>query len=106
MVVIKDGLLFAADFSGLLHCLDAKTGKVHWTYDLMAPVWGTPLIVDDRVYVADEEGDVRVFRLSSERHEPVTEVNMEDSIYTTPTVADGTLFITTRSYLFAIGGKP
>jgi outer membrane protein assembly factor BamB len=30
-VTIKDGLLVAADFSGLLHCLDAKTGKVHFT---------------------------------------------------------------------------
>ena len=30
-VAIKDDLLFVADFSGLFHCLDAKTGKPHWT---------------------------------------------------------------------------
>ncbi len=105
MVVIQDGLLFAADFSGLLHCLDAKTGKVHWTYDLLAPVWGSPLIVDGHLYVADEEGDVRVFNLSAKAHEPIAEVNMGDSVYTTPAVAGKTLFISTRSYLFAIQTK-
>ncbi|MCA9067562.1 MAG: PQQ-binding-like beta-propeller repeat protein, partial [Planctomycetaceae bacterium] len=34
--VIQNGLLVLSDFSGLVHCLDAKTGKVHWTYDLWA----------------------------------------------------------------------
>ena len=106
MAAIQDGLLVIGDFSGLLHCLDAKTGKVHWTYDLMAPVWGSPLIVGGHVYVADEEGDVRVFNLSAKPQKPIAEVNMGDSIYTTPVVADGTLYISTRSYLFAIRGKP
>ncbi len=103
MVAIKNDLLFIGDFAGLFHCLDAKTGKVHWTYDLMAPVWGTPLIVGDYVAIADEEGDVRLFKLTPKPHEPIAEINMNDSIYTTPTFRDDTLFISTRSYLFAIG---
>ena len=41
-VAIKDNLLFIADFSGLLHCLDAKTGQPHWTYDMLAASWGSP----------------------------------------------------------------
>ena len=35
-VAIKDDILYISDFSGLFHCLDAKTGKVHWTYDMLA----------------------------------------------------------------------
>ena len=62
-VAIKDDLLFVADFSGLFHCLDAKTGKVHWTYDMLAAAWGSPLIVDDKVYIGDEDGDIAVFNL-------------------------------------------
>ena len=45
-VAIKDGLLFVADFSGLFHCLDAKTGMPYWTHDMLAAAWGSPLIVD------------------------------------------------------------
>jgi outer membrane protein assembly factor BamB len=101
-VAIKNDLLFVADFAGLMHCLDAKTGKVHWTHDLMAAAWGSPLIVEDHVYVGDEDGDICVFKLSSEKHDPVSEINMGGSIYTTPIVANGVLFIATRTHLFAI----
>ena len=38
------------DFSGLTHCLDAKTGKVHWTYDTLAATYASPLIVGEKVY--------------------------------------------------------
>ena len=62
----QDGLLFIADFSGLLHCLDAKTGKPHWAYDLLANCYSTPLIVDGNVYIGDEDGDVAVFGLSAD----------------------------------------
>ncbi len=55
---IADGLLYIPDFSGFLHCLDAKTGQVYWTHDLFAAVWGSTLVVDGKVYLGDEDGDV------------------------------------------------
>ena len=101
-VSIKNGLLYIADFSGLFHCLDAKSGRVHWTYDMLAAVWGSPLIVEDKVYIGDEDGDVCVFRLTSEQHEPISEINMNNSVYSTPIVANNVLFIANRDHLFAI----
>lgn len=101
-VAIKDDLLFIADFSGLFHCLDAKTGKPYWTYDLLAAAWGSPLIVNGHVYIGDEDGDVSVFELSREAHEPVAEINMGNSVYSTPIVANGVLYISNRTHLFAI----
>ncbi len=101
-VAIKNDLLFVADFAGLMHCLDAKSGKVHWTHDLLAAAWGSPLIVEDHVYVGDEDGDICVFKLSGEKHDPVSEINMGGSVYTTPIVANGVLFIASRTHLFAI----
>lgn len=55
---IKDKILYIPDFSGLFHCLNAKTGDVYWTYDLFAQCWGSALLVDDKVYLGDEDGDV------------------------------------------------
>jgi len=101
-VAIKDDLLFISDFSGLLHCLDAETGKVHWTYDMLSAAWGSPLIVEGRVYIGDEDGDVAVFELSAEPHEPIAEINMGNSVYSTPIVANNVLFIANRTHLFAI----
>ena len=101
MVAIKDGLLVIGDFAGLVHCLDADTAKVHWTYDVLATIWGAPLLVDGKVYIGDEDGDVAVFELSPQL-KLLAENNMGDSVYSTPVVADNILYITSRSRLFAI----
>jgi outer membrane protein assembly factor BamB len=106
-VAIADGLLFVADFSGLFHCLDLKTGKPRWTHDMLAASWGSPLIADGKVYIGDEDGDITVFTLGKEK-EILAEINMGNSVYSTPIVAGDTLYIANKSHLFAIraGAKP
>ncbi|WP_168566765.1 PQQ-binding-like beta-propeller repeat protein [Crateriforma spongiae] len=106
-VAIKDGLLYIADFSGLVHCLDAKgtdDGQpiVHFTYDMLAQSWGSALISDGKVYVGDEDGDVCVFELGKDNAEPIEEINMGTSVYSTPVAANGRLYISTKDKLFAI----
>ena len=63
-VAIKDGLLFAADLSGFVHCLDFKTGKKKWVHDLLSGVWGSPMIVDGKVFLGNEDGTLTVFKAS------------------------------------------
>jgi outer membrane protein assembly factor BamB len=114
-VAIKDGLLFIPDFSGLFHCLDAKTGKVNWTHDLFAATWGSAMILGDKVYVGDEEGKISIFGLSSDPgvamqkegddYKPLYQVEMGNSVYSTPVVAKNVLYISNKSHLFAIA-KP
>ena len=103
-VAIKDGLLFVADFSGLFHCLDVKTGVPYWTHDMLAAAWGSPVIVEDKVYIGDEDGDICVFKLSKEM-ELLAENSMENSVYSTPVVANNTLFIANKDHVFAISGE-
>ena len=124
-VAIKDDLLFISDFSGLFHCLDAKTGKVHWAFDMLAAAWGSPLIVEDHVFIGDEDGDLSIFKLSADPRVAMKEIdgelypinarevdddeylagdvaNMSNSLYTTPIVANNVLYIANRTHLFAI----
>ena len=100
-VAIKNDLLYIADFSGLLHCLNAKTGKPNWTYDMFASSWGSPLIVEDKVYIGDEDGDVVIFKLSA-KQEMVAEINMGNAVYSTPIVANNVLYVSNKDTLFAI----
>jgi outer membrane protein assembly factor BamB len=106
-VAIKQGLLFVADFSGLFHCLDVKTGQPLWTHDMLAASWGSPLLADGKVYIGDEDGDISVFDLSREKN-LLGEVNMGNSVYSTPIAIGDTLYIANKSHLFAIrqGAKP
>lgn len=100
-VAIKDDLLFIADFSGLFHCLNAKTGEPYWTYDMFAASWASPLIVQDRVYISDEDGDIAIFKVAKEQ-ELLGEISMGSAVYTTPVAASSKLFIANRNVLYAI----
>jgi len=102
---IADGLLYIADFSGFLHCLDAKTGQVYWTHDVFAAVWGSTLVVDGHVYLGDEDGDVVVLQAGKEK-KVLAEMNMGSAVYATAVPANGALFINNRNQLFklATGG--
>ena len=100
---IKDGLLYIADFSGLFHCLDAKTGERYWVHDMFSESWGSPLIVEGKVYIGDADGDVTVFEVER-RKKILSEVNVGNAVYTSPVVANNVLYIANRSTLFAIGG--
>ena len=101
---VGNGLAFLSDFDGVLHCLDARTGTPHWTYDLKSPVWGSPLLADGKVYLGDADGDLAVFKADARPAKPVV-IDMGDSVYSTPVAANGVLYVMTRTRLLAISAK-
>ena len=112
-VAIKNNLLVAADYEGLVHCFDADTGKRHWACDAANEIVAAPLIVEDIVYVASADGKVLIFRLSPDpkqamkktddgKWSPLVEIDMTHTVYSPPTFANGVLYIATRHHLWAI----
>jgi outer membrane protein assembly factor BamB len=98
---VADGLVYISDFSGFLHCLDAATGQLYWTHDVFAAVWGSPFVVDGRVYLGDEDGDVVVLAHGKEK-KLLAEMNMGSAVYATVVPAHGVLFLNDRSHLYAL----
>jgi len=98
---IKDGLIYLSDFSGFLHCLDLKTGKPYWTHDMFAAIWSSPMIIDDKVYLGDEDGDVTVLQHGREL-KVLSEQNMGSSVYSTVVPANGAMFVMNRNQLYAL----
>ena len=66
--------------------------------------WSSPMLVEGKVYIGDEDGDVTIFKHGPEM-EIIAEVNMGNSVYSTPVIANGVLYISNKSTLFAIGEK-
>lgn len=95
------GLLFIADFSGFIYCLDAETGKHYWTHDMKAHMWGSTLVADGKVYAGDEDGDFVVLAATKEKQKPLSEVNLGTPVYSTPVVAHGVIYVASNSHLFA-----
>ena len=98
---IDNGLVYVSDFSGYLHCLDANTGQEYWQHDMLAAVWASPFIIDGKVFLGDEDGDVVVMAHSKEKV-MLGEMNMGSAVYGTIVPANGTLYLNNRSQLFAI----
>ncbi|HBN78483.1 MAG TPA: hypothetical protein DD473_22265 [Planctomycetaceae bacterium] len=98
-VAIHDGLVYAPDLSGFLHCLDFKTGEQYWEYDAFAAIWGSPMVVDGKVFLGDEDGDLVVLKEGKEE-EVLAEILFDSSIYSTPTIANGKIYVADRSRLY------
>jgi len=94
------GLIFVGDFSGFVHCFDAETGKVHWTHDMKAHMWGSTFVADGKVYVGDEDGDFVVLAAGKEK-KVISETNVGAAIYGTPIVANGAIYLQSNTHLFA-----
>jgi outer membrane protein assembly factor BamB len=102
---IADGLVYISNLYGFLHCLDVNSGKPYWTFDMVAAVWGSPLVADGKVYLGDEDGDVVVLQAGKELKK-IAETNLGMSVYSTPVPANGVLYVMDRSELYAIANAP
>ena len=51
---IHDDIVYIADLDGILHCLDANTGTVHWEFDTGSDIWCSPYYADGKVYLGTD----------------------------------------------------
>ena len=105
-IAAQGGLLFVADFSGFIYCLDAKTGEEYWIHDTKAHIWGSTLVADGKVYVGNEDGYMTILPASKtfDPKKDLREVDMTSQIFSSPIAANGVLYVATHTHLFAIDG--
>jgi outer membrane protein assembly factor BamB len=100
-----DGLLYLVTDKGLVTCLDAKTGKVH--YEGGRPPTGasfmaSPVAVAGHVLMSSLDGDTIVLKVGTS-HEVVRSNPLGEPIAASPAVAGGRIYIRGEHHLFAIG---
>jgi hypothetical protein len=98
---IYNGLLFIADCGRTFHCLDAETGKPHWTEEIKGDVWASPLVADGKVYLGTRSGSFYVFAASKEK-KVLASVELGNPISATATAANGVLYVATMTRLYAL----
>jgi len=95
-VAVHDGMLFTAEYDGFVHCLDAKTGKKLWQHDMEADTWSSTYIVDGKVYIGNENGNMLVFAAAKEK-KLISTIEMKGKIRATPVAVNSTIFIITEN---------
>lgn len=99
---VHDGIVYISEESGYLHCLDARNGKKLWEHDYRAGVWGSPYYVDGKIFQGVEDGLLWVFA-AGRTHKALAEIDFGETIHGTPVAVGSTLYVATRSKLYAIG---
>jgi outer membrane protein assembly factor BamB len=100
-VAIHDGLVYAPDLSGRIHCIDFESGKRYWEADLLAIVWGSPMVADGKIFIGDDNGIVSVYATGKELKK-LGEIECQSAICGTPAIANGVLFVNDAKRLYAV----
>jgi len=98
---VYDGLVYAADCGGKIHCVDAKTGRPCWVHDAGSEMWASTLVADGKVYVGTRRGDFWVLAAGREKR-VLSSIRLDDAVISTPVAANGTLYVGTMSRLYAL----
>lgn len=98
---IHDGLVYAADCDGKVHCVDAKTGKPYWVHEAGGEIWASTLVADGKVYVGTRRGDFCVLAAGKTK-KVLSSIRLPDPIHSTAVAANGTLYVGTMTRLYAL----
>jgi len=101
---VVGGLVIVADSSGVIHCVDAETGRPYWTHDTDAETWGSTLVADGKVYLGTRRGKFWVLAASKEKR-LLSSIELDSAISSTPTAANGVLYVSTMARLYALERK-
>ena len=104
-VSVSDGLVYAAEYKGDIHCFDAKTGKKYWTHETQSRIWGSTLVADNKVWLGTEDGELHILKTGKEKKSLAT-IEFPAPIYSSAIVANDTVYVATQTHLYAIATTP
>jgi outer membrane protein assembly factor BamB len=103
--LVHDGFVYLASEDGVLTCLDAKTGEMHYRERLHGVKHrASPMYAAGHVFVPAFDGQVSVVK-AGPKFEPVAQNKLGESLTASPAVSNGTLYIRTFDALWAIRQK-
>jgi outer membrane protein assembly factor BamB len=103
--LLYKGVLYMINDSGILLSFDPVTGNVIKQGRLHGAIdkyFSSPVAADDKVFLIGQGGQVSVLKAAGDWE--VLKVNeLDDECFATPAIADGRIYIRTRSAMYAFG---
>ena len=100
-ICVGDELYFVSD-AGVATCVDARTGKIHWSERLGGDFSASPVYADGRLYFQNETGIGYVVK-PGQTFELLAKNELGDRTLASYAVSDGALYIRGAEMLYRIG---
>ncbi len=86
---------------GVFVCLDAKSGQKLWEHEFEESIESSPVVVGDRIYVADKAGNIHIMKTSG-TFELIGTRAMGEPVLATPAFMDNRIYVRTEKQLYCI----
>ena len=102
---VHQEMVFVTDVGGTVHCVDAATGKPHWTHKAVGEFWASPLVADGKVFVGTRRGQFLILAAAPEKR-LIAKVDLDEPVNGTAVAANGVLYVSTMNHLYAVRQPP
>jgi outer membrane protein assembly factor BamB len=103
--LLYQGVLYMINDSGILISFDPATGQVIKQGRLHGAIdkyFSSPVAADGKVFLIGQAGQVSVLKAAGD-WQVLTVNELDDEVFATPAIADGRIYIRTRSALYSFG---
>jgi outer membrane protein assembly factor BamB len=100
-ILLVDDLLFLINDTGIASAVEAKTGTLVWQQRIGGTFSASPIHVNGRIYMFDEDGKTTVIEAGRE-FKILAQNQLDNGFMASPAVAGSALFVRTRTDLYRI----
>jgi len=100
--IVMGNLVWLWSDSGIVTCLQARTGEIRYQERVGGDYFGSPVWIDGRLFCVSTTGEIVVIE-ASDKFQVLHRHALNELCHSTPAVALGQLFIRTEKHLWSIG---
>ena len=100
--ILVNGALYMVSDGGVMQCLDAQTGEVHWRERLGGNYTACPIYAGGRLYFFNEAGDCAVIKPGVDGLHVEHTNTLESGFMASPAVVGDALILRTKTHLYRI----
>jgi hypothetical protein len=78
-----------------------RTGKQYWRHDTYASIWGSPTVIDNKLFLGTTDGEIIVLQHDKELKQLAAN-DCQSTVYTTPVASNGVLYVASNRQLIAV----
>jgi outer membrane protein assembly factor BamB len=102
--LVQGDRIFWISDDGVASCVEASTGRVIWKERIGGTYYGSPVLIDGKVYCVSTKGEVTVFAAEDE-FKLLGRSPLGEGSHSTPCVDGDRLYLKTFTHLVCLGGK-